>query len=117
MADTPDPPPTRRRVARGEGEVTQWPRGVVGYVPSGPADDVPSPDEDRVANRLTIAARLIAVLRSQGRPVDDLVAELATAERTLAAGDRIGAAARTDRLLARLDSRSDEASPPSPGRP
>jgi hypothetical protein len=111
-------PPRRRETRRGEGgEVTQWPRGVVGYVPSGPPDDVPSPDEDRTANRLKIAARLIGVVRSQGRPVDDLLADLRAAEATFASGDRAGGAALVDRLLARLDRASTAAAEGPPPRP
>ena len=117
MPAAPEETPRRRRVARGEGEVTQWPRGLVGYVPAGPEDDVPSPDEDRTRNRLGIAARLIAVLRSQGRPVDDLVAELTAAERAFAAGDRSGAHARTDRLIGRLEARADGSDGAAPARP
>ena len=106
MADPEPETPRRRAVRRGEGEVTQWPRGLTGYVPSGPDDDVPSPEEDRLTNRMRLAARLIAVLRGQGQEVDDVVRELADAESALRAGDRARATARLDQVLAELDRRS-----------
>jgi hypothetical protein len=93
---------SRRRVRRGEGEVTEWPRGLVAYVPSGPEDAVPSPDEDRVANRVHLAARLLAVRRSRGDPVEGEIGRLREAEAALAAGDRARAAALLDRVLAEL---------------
>lgn len=106
MAEPEPEPPRRRAVRRGEGEVTQWPRGLTGYVPSGPEDDVPSAEEDRLTNRMRLAARLIAVLRGQGQDVDKIVRELADAESALRAGDRTLATARLDAVLAELDRRS-----------
>ena len=90
---------------RGEGVVTQWPRGLVGYGASGPVDETPSPDEDRTGNRLRLAGRLLSVLRSQGRDVDREVGELADAERVFAGGDRARAARLVDQLFADLDER------------
>jgi hypothetical protein len=107
--DEPEPgPEPRRRVRRGEGEVTQWPRGLTGYVSKGPAEETPSADEDRVANRLKLAGRLIAVLRSQGHEVDPWIRRLREAEAALRSGDRAGAVAHLDRLLGDLE----RASPP-----
>lgn len=96
-------PARRRRVERGEGEVTSWPRGLVGYVSKGPEDATPSDEEDRTANRLRLAARLLAVRRAAGASVEAEIARLATAERAFAAGDRASAAALVDRLLAEID--------------
>ena len=103
-------PPKRRRVVRGDGEVTQWPRGLSGYVAKGPEDETPSPEEDRTGNRLRLAARLLSVLRSQGRDVDREVRELTAAERAYADGDKATATRRVDRLFADLDERR----PPAP---
>lgn len=100
----PEPEP-RRRVRRGEGEVTQWPRGLLDYVPSGAADGTPDPEEDRVRNRLLLAGRLVGLLRSRGAAVDAEVALLREAEETLRRGDRAEAAERADRLLGDLDRR------------
>jgi hypothetical protein len=110
VADPEPDPPARRRVHRneGDGEVTQWPRGVVGYVPAGPPDEMPSAEEDRTANRVQLAGRLLAVLRSQGRPVDDLLPRLRAAEEAVAAGDRPRAAMLVDRLIAELDRASSD---------
>jgi hypothetical protein len=96
-------PPRRRSVRRGEGEVTQWPRGLSGYVPSGPEDDVPSPEEDRLINRVRLASRLLAVLRGQGRDIDVLTKQLAEAESALRAGHRARATVLLDGVLAGIE--------------
>jgi len=106
-----DPAPARRRVRRGEGEVTDWPRGVASYVPAGPDDAVPDPSEDRLTNRWLLAGRLVGLLRARGEPVDALLAELRAAEAALRAGDRAAAAARVDRLLATLDALGTSSAP------
>jgi len=106
----------RRRVARGEGEVTQWPRGLVDYVPAGPADATPDPEEDRTANRLRLAGRLVAVLRSRGADVAREVAALRSAEAAFRAGRRAEADRAVDRLLAELDARLAPAPAESPDR-
>jgi hypothetical protein len=85
--------------------VTQWPRGLAGYVPSGPDDEAPSAEEDRTGNRLRLAARLLAVLRSQGRNVDREVRELTAAEAAFARGEKDRATRLVDQLFADLDER------------
>jgi hypothetical protein len=107
--------PPRRRVERGEGEVTQWPRGLVGYVPKGPADEAPDPEEDRTGNRLKFAARLIGVLRARGENVDRELGELREAETAYARHDRARATARVERLLAQLGERGFDVPPTDPG--
>jgi len=96
-------PERRRRIRRGEGEVTEWPRGLTEYVPAGPPDATPSEEEDRLRNRLQLAARLLGVLRANGRDVDASVRALAEAERQRVRGDRVGATRRVDAILAELD--------------
>jgi len=91
-----------RRVRRGEGEVTQWPRGLVDYTPGGPPDTDPSSEEDRTANRIRLAARLIGVLRAEGRDVATELEELRRAESAFAAGRRGEATERIERLLGEL---------------
>jgi hypothetical protein len=55
--DEPSLDTDRRPVRRGEGEVSQWPRGLVEYVTRGPVDEgVPSEDEDRTGQRLRLAS-------------------------------------------------------------
>ncbi|MGI0130157.1 MAG: hypothetical protein ACREEC_08430, partial [Thermoplasmata archaeon] len=88
-----------------EGEVTQWPRGLAGYVSSGPEDATPSPEEDRTGNRLRLTARLLAVLRAHGRNVDREVKALTDADSAFARGDKPRATRLVDRLLAELDER------------
>jgi len=101
-----EPAPRRRRVRRGEGEVTQWPRGLVDYVPAGPDDAPPSPEEDRIANRLALAARLLATLRARGEAVEREIGWLSEARRHLAAGERAAAAQQVDALLGALGAAS-----------
>jgi hypothetical protein len=99
--------PTRqRRVARGEGEVTQWPRGLVDYVPKDAPETPPSVEEDRTRNRLLLAARLLSLLRSRGENVDREVVDLARAERAFVEGDRRRATELVERLLGELDDRA-----------
>lgn len=91
---------------RGESEVTQWPRGLLDYVPKGPAEDAPSPDEDRTGNRLRLAGRLIGLLRAGGENVDRELATLREAERAYSAQDTARATEVVERLLGALDART-----------
>ncbi len=109
---TGDAPEPGRRVRRGGGEVTEWPRGLTEYVPVGPPDAAPSPEEDPLVNRLRLASRLLAVLRSQGLDVSREVAELRAADQLLTLGDRARAAGAIDGLLAGLDARRPPPTPP-----
>lgn len=108
-----DDRPTRRRrtVERGEGEVTEWPRGLVSYVPRDVDDRTPSAEEDRTGNRLQLAARLIGLLRSQGEDVDQEVARLREAQKAYAARDRSRATELVDALLGQIEARNRSASP------
>lgn len=99
---------------RGESEVTQWPRGLVDYVPAGAAEETPSPDEDRTGNRLRIAARLIGLLRAGGEDVDRELATLAEAERAYAAKEPARATELVERLLGALDARTRRPTGPEP---
>jgi hypothetical protein len=102
-----------RRVRRGEGEVTQWPRGLLEYIPAGVPDSPPNPDEDRLLQRVYLAGRLLALLGARGVPVESEVKELREVDRLRAEGRRPEAMARIDALLARLDHRSEPASGPT----
>lgn len=82
--------------------MTEWPRGLVGYVPTGPEDATPSPEEDRTANRLRLAARLLSVLRAGGADVDRQVRALADAQASYAKGDTLRAGRLVDELIAEL---------------
>jgi hypothetical protein len=95
--------PSRRRTRRGEGEVTDWPRGLAGYTTTGPPDATPEAEEDRTLNRLRLAARLLGLLRAEGVETAALAAELAAVERLRAGGSRAEAARRVELLLARID--------------
>jgi len=86
--------------------VTEWPRGLVSYVPRDVEDGVPSGEEDRTGNRLALAARLVGVLRARGEDVDREVAELRDAQRAYAARDRVKATELVEALLGRIESRN-----------
>ncbi|NNN17035.1 MAG: hypothetical protein HKL79_01555 [Thermoplasmata archaeon] len=96
-----------RPVRRGEGEVSQWPRGLVEYVTRGPVDEgVPSEDEDRTGQRLHLASRLIAVLRARGVEVAPYVDRLRRADRAYRDGDRSEASRLVDDLIGDLGDRA-----------
>jgi hypothetical protein len=113
----PEPEAPRKRVRRGEGEVTQWPRGLVDYVPSGRADATPDPEEDRVRNRLLLAGRLIGLLRARGAPVEEEVRALRGLEEEFHTAPREAVARRLDRLLGELDRRLGDAAASTPAPP
>ena len=109
------PPAGRRRVRRGEGEVTEWPRGLVDYTPTGAPESTPSPEEDRDQNRLRIAARLLGFARAKGLEVDDAVRRLRDAERAFRAGDRTRGRRLVDEVTSEVESLvGAEANPPKP---
>ena len=83
--------------------MTEWPRGLVGYVPSGGPERAPSPEEDRDRNRLQLAARLLAVLRSEGRSVEGPLARLREAEHAFRSGDREVGRRLVDQVLAEVE--------------
>lgn len=107
-----------RRTRRGEGEVTQWPRGLLDYTPGPIPDAAPDPEEDRTGNRIRLAARLIGLLRAEGRDVRDQLEALRRAEAAYAAGRRTEATERVERLLGELrpSSAPAERTPTSLGR-
>ena len=96
----------RRPVRRGEGEVTEWPRGLLEYVPKGPPDSLPSPEEDRTGNRILLAVRLLALLQARGENVERELAALASAERARKGNDPGRATREVEALLAELDRRT-----------
>jgi hypothetical protein len=100
-----DEPPEggRRRVRRGEGEVTEWPRGLVDYVPKGAPEGTPSSEEDRDQNRLRLASRLLGVARNQGRFVDAWVTRLRQAERAFRMGEREKGRRIVEEVLAEVE--------------
>jgi hypothetical protein len=96
-------PDRRRRVRRGEGEVTEWPRGLVDYVPTGEPEEPPSPEEDRDLNRLRLASRLLGFARSEGVSVDEAVGRLHQADRAFRAGDRAAGRRLVDEVIAEVE--------------
>ena len=70
---------------------------------TGPEDEPPSPEEDRTANRLRLAARLLSVLRAGGADVDRELRALAAAHSAFVKGDTRRAGELVDALFAELD--------------
>ncbi len=106
----PEAPDPDRAIHRDQGEVHQWPRGLVGYVPSGPADaGPPSEEEERTAQRIRLAGRLIDLLHAHGEDDPTWLTRLREAERAYRMGDRDGATRCVDELLGDLGERADRA--------
>ncbi len=82
--------------------MTQWPRGLLDYTTGATPDAGPDPEEDRTGNRIRLAARLIGLLRAEGRDVEAELAQLHEAEAAYAAGRRAEATERVERLLGAL---------------
>ncbi|HYA70445.1 MAG TPA: hypothetical protein VEH28_03660 [Thermoplasmata archaeon] len=108
---TEEEPAARRRIRRGEGEVTEWPRGLVDYVPTGPSDRSPSPEEDRDLNRLRVASRLLGFARARGQNVDALVRRLREADRSLRNGDRAAGRRIVDEVIAEAERLTEGGAP------
>ncbi len=93
----------RADAIEGEPELSEWPRGLVGYVPKGERGHATSDEEDPLSNRLRLIGRLAAVRRSQGRDVSRAEALLGEADAALRAGDRRSARRRVDEAHALLE--------------
>ncbi len=98
----------RLRAAEPERALSEWPRGLVGYVPRGPVGLPPDREEEPVANRLLLVHRLLELRRSEGWPVEALVARLAEAEAAYRAGDRGRARAIGDEVHRQLEGPAPE---------
>ena len=101
--NVPGPPP----------EVTEWPRGLVDYTPSGPNDETPSAEEDRDLNRLRLASRLLGFARAHGRPMDAAVVRLREADRAFREGDRLKGRRLVDAVLEEVEASHSTAGTPS----
>lgn len=92
-----------------EMELIEYPRGLVGYVPTGGKGSPPELDEEPLWNRLLLIQRLVELRRQQGIPVEREVRLLSEAEEAYRRGDRAGA-----RTLVDEAHRSLESSAPGP---
>lgn len=86
-----------------EVELLEYPRGLVGYVPSGERGAPPAREEEQLSNRLLLIQRLLQVRRSEGRDVEALVRRLNEAEDAYRRGDRARARAVVDAVQDELD--------------
>ncbi|MGI0053754.1 MAG: hypothetical protein ACRECR_05825, partial [Thermoplasmata archaeon] len=80
--------------SRGESELAEFPRGLVGYVPRGDRGDPPG--EDPLANRIELLGRLLPLARLGVADGIRARAELAEAVEALRRGDRESARRRAD---------------------
>ena len=88
---------------REEPELHEFPRDLIGYVPTGERG-APTPEEEEpLSNRLLLVGRLVEVRRSEGRRVDGWVATLSAAREALRAGDRATARRLCDEVHARVE--------------
>lgn len=82
---------------REEVELTERPRGLVGYVPRGNRGVPPGPEEEALANRIRLVVRLLAVRESEGLVLEEARRGLERARQAYAAGDRATARLEVDR--------------------
>ena len=85
--------------SEGEPELSEFPRGLVSYVPTGDRGHPTPEEEEPIANRIRLVSRLIEVRRSQGRDVQPWVGALNAARDAYASGDRARARRLTDEVL------------------
>lgn len=86
-----------------EPELSEFPRGLVGYLPVGEIGGPRPEEEDPLPNRLSLLGRLAMVEQSRGRDVGAVLARLTEAHRALSAGDRGGARRIADEVLTELE--------------
>jgi hypothetical protein len=86
-----------------EQELTEIPRGLVGYTPKGDRGAPPGPEEEPLANRLRLLVRLAALRQASGHDVGAALAGLARAQAAYAAGDRVLARREADDAHRRLE--------------
>ncbi len=98
----------RLDAAEPERALSEWPRGLVGYVPRGEVGVPPEREEEPIANRLLLVHRLLEVRRSEGWNVEALYRLLAAAEEAYRAGDRARARALGDEVHRRLEGPAPE---------
>jgi hypothetical protein len=89
--------------SEGEPELSEFPRGLVSYVPTGDRGLPTSDEEEPTANRIRLVARLIEVRRSEGRAVESWVGALRAAQDAYADGDRKRARRLCDAVLSDVE--------------
>jgi len=86
-----------------EPELSEYPRGLVGYVPVGTSGTPRSPEEDPLPNRLILLGRLAMIEQSRGRDATAALARLQDARAALDAGDRAAARRIADEVHGELE--------------
>lgn len=95
--------------------MTEWPRGLVDYLPTAGPEHAPSPDEDRDLNRLRLASRLLGFARARGHPVDGAITRLRQADQAFREGDREKGRQIVDAVLTEVEALADTNT--HPGKP
>jgi hypothetical protein len=90
-------------LAEGEPELSEFPRGLVGYVAKGDRGHPTPEDEEPIANRIRLVARLIEVRRSERRDVEEWVRALREAQGAYTSGDRATARRLCDAVLREVE--------------
>jgi hypothetical protein len=104
----------RLDAGREEMELTEHPRGLVGYVALGSRGVPPASEEEALANRIRLLVRLASVRRSVGGEVDTALRHLEAARRAYDTGDRATARREADAAHRLLET---EPAPPADGTP
>jgi hypothetical protein len=99
------------RGAREESELTEFPRGLLSYVPKGPKGASPGPEEDPLANRLTLLLRLLEIAPPGEEARQETLRLLGEARGALKEGDR----RRAQKLLNEAHFGLESALPPRKG--
>lgn len=84
------------RGERAESELTEFPRGLIGYVPRGDPGVPRTDEEDPLANRIRLLARLADVAALGASELEAARGELRAAEAALRGGDRAAARRAAD---------------------
>jgi len=96
------PSPERRRIRRGDGEVRDWPRGLLAYVATTPERPNLDPEEDRGQNRQRLALRLLDLWEREGNDVEPARERLRRAAGRRERGERAAADAEVEDVLGEL---------------
>lgn len=97
----------RLRADREESELTEFPRGLVGYVPKGDRGAPVPPEEEPLEQRRRLVLRLADLVELSPPDRARVESDLARAERALARGDRREAKRTIDEAHALVESSTE----------
>jgi hypothetical protein len=100
------------RAAEEESELTEFPRGLVGYVPRGARGAPLPPEEEPLAHRRRLVLHLAELVELPPSEHAQVIAELALAEQEIARGERARAKERIDAVHQRIEEAGARQRPP-----